>query len=157
MRNLLSYFLFALLLGVGCRSRTPGGAVSGSPRADRVAGRLTATAVRVKPAGGAWELYRLPALTPVEGSTGRLPRVDTLVGIDIESDVLYLRTVRDDILALDLVGARVDTVAAGSMRTTLGPDGTLFVVDGRRHVTSLKRRVRRAWPDTLPTLPEVVF
>ncbi len=157
MRNFLSCFLFALLVGAGCRSGTPDVARAEGRRGDRAAGRLSATALRVKPSGGDWEGYRLPSLAPIPGTAGRLPRVDSLVGVDGESETLYLRTVRDDILALDLVAGRLDTVARRGPQATLGPDGTLFVIDERHHVTSYARRARRAWPDTLPGLPAVVF
>jgi len=157
LRNFLCCFLFALLVGAGCRSGTPDVARAAGRRGDRAAGRLSATAVRVKPAGGAWERYRLPSLAPIPGTAGRLPRVDSLVGVDGESETLFLRTVRDDILALDLVAGRVDTVARRGVRATLGPDGTLFVIDEEHRVTSFARRVRRTWPDTLPGLPAAVF
>lgn len=154
MRNFLSCFSFALIAGVGCRSSPP---VAAPPQGVPVSSRPFASAIRVKPTGGTWEAYRLPTLARLQNSTARLPRVDSLIGVDLESDVLYVRTVRDDILAVDLVTERVDTAGRHASHVTLGPDGTLYTVDARQRVTSIRRRSPRSWRDSLPAAPDEIF
>lgn len=112
---------------------------------------------------------------------GRLPGVTRVVGLDPEAEVLFVMTPakdttakkgargkpvvkrdtsaapKSDVLALDLGSARVDTVASGVEQAVLGPDGTLFTVDGKRHVVSVARRLRVAWPQPLPTMPVELF
>ncbi|HET9387061.1 MAG TPA: SPOR domain-containing protein [Gemmatimonadales bacterium] len=104
------------------------------------------------------QLYRLPRLTPVEGVLkGRLPPVERVVGLDPESEFLFVATAKRELLALDLGSGRVDTVATGVAQAALGPDGTLYAVDTTRRVISLSRRTRFAWPQALTALPRDLF
>ncbi|MBI1966660.1 MAG: SPOR domain-containing protein [Gemmatimonadetes bacterium] len=115
-------------------------------------------ALRVPAGGGTVHAYRLPALTEISGAVrGRLPAVDRVLGLDPESQLLFLRTEKKEVLAFDLESGRVDTVATGVQQATLGPDGTLFTVDAQRRVISLKRRVRFAWPQALGGIPRDLF
>ncbi len=108
--------------------------------------------------GSGLRVYRLPTLTELPNVIrGKLPAVDRVVGLDPESEFLFVQTDKKEVLALDLGSGRVDTVATGIERATLGPDGTLFAVDGRRRVISLARRVRFAWPQALGGVPRDLF
>ena len=114
--------------------------------------------MRVPISGGAVRAYRLPSLTEITGAVrGRIPPVDRVIGLLAESDLLFLRTEKKEVLALDLESGRLDTVATGVELATLGPDGTLFTVDAQRRVISLKRRVRFAWPQPLSGMPRELF
>ncbi len=160
MRNSLSCFLFAALIGAGCRSQAPGAGSAQTVLAgglDGPGGRPAASVARVSPGGGRWQLYRTPALTPLAIPPGTLPRSDRIVGLDPETDALYVMTLRDDVLAVDLLSARVDTVGHQAAVAVLGPEGTLYVVDGQHRVTALKRRSRRQWTTPLPGAPALVF
>jgi hypothetical protein len=108
---------------------------------------------------------------------GKLPPVVRVVGLDPEAEVLYVISARKDtsakkgakkdtkkdtplkhdVLALDLGSARVDTVATTIEQATLGPDGTLYAVDANGHVVSVARRLRVAWPQPLPGVPQQLF
>jgi len=110
---------------------------------------------------------------------GKLPPVTRVIGLDVEAEFLYVTTAtkdtsanpkkkgakkdttaatpKNDVLALDLGSARVDTVASGIEQTTLGPDGTLYTVDAKRRVVTLARRLRVAWPQPLPGVPLQLF
>jgi hypothetical protein len=88
---------------------------------------------------------------------GRLPAVTRAVGLDPESEILFVMTDTGDVLSLDLETGRVDTVGRGVAVAVLGPDQTLFVVDGKRRVVSLARRVRLAWPQPLGAVPRELF
>src|SRR2546430_907205 len=109
---------------------------------------------------------------------GRLPQVRRVIGLDAEAEFLYVTTpqkdttrkksakakseksdttLKSDVLALDLGSARVDTVAVAIEQATLGPDGTLYTVDGKARVVSAARRVRVAWPQPLPEVPLQMF
>jgi hypothetical protein len=115
-------------------------------------------AIRLPAKGGVPQLYRLPRLTPVDGILkGRLPPVDRVVGLDPESEFLFLTTAKHELLTLDLGSGRVDTVATNVRQAALGPDGTLYAVDTLRHVISLSRRTRFTWPQALTALPRDLF
>jgi hypothetical protein len=160
LRNSLSCFLFAALIGLACRSRPPGvGSAPGTGTAglDGPGGRPTATVARVSPGGGRWQMYRLPVLTPLPSPSGALPRSDRIIGLDPEAEALYVMTLRDDVLAGDLLTARIDTVGRQAAQAVLGPEGTLYVVDDEHRVIALKRRARRQWPTPLPTAPAMLF
>ncbi|MGH7699365.1 MAG: YncE family protein, partial [Gemmatimonadales bacterium] len=110
------------------------------------------------PAGGQARAYRLPDLVETPNVLrGRLPPVERLVGLDAESEFLYLRSAKGEILSFDLESGRVDTVATGAVRATLGPDGTLYAVDDQQRVVSVARRVRFAWPQPLAAPPTDLF
>ena len=115
-------------------------------------------AIRLPAKGGTPQLYRLPRLTAVEGVLrGKLPPVERVVGLDPESEFLFVATAKRELLALDLGSGRVDTVATGISQAALGPDGTLYAVDTLRRVISLSRRTRFAWPQPLTALPRDLF
>jgi hypothetical protein len=115
-------------------------------------------AIRLLAKGGTPQLYRLPRLTPVEGVLrGKLPPVERVVGLDPESEFLFVTTPKHELLALDLGSGRVDTVATSVAQAALGPDGTLYAVDTLKRVTSLSRRTRFTWPQALTALPRDLF
>ncbi len=115
-------------------------------------------AIRLPAKGGTPQLYRLPRLTAVEGvMRGKLPPVERVVGLDPESEFLFVSTDKRELLALDLGSGRVDTVATGIAQAALGPDGTVYAVDTARRVISLSRRTRFAWPQPLTALPRDLF
>ena len=102
--------------------------------------------------------FTIPALTRLpEAVRGRVPPVARVIGLDTEYDYLFLRTPTSEVIGVDLASGRVDTVAREVERATLGPDGTLYTVDTKRRVTTLKRRVRFAWPEALPAVPREMF
>lgn len=113
--------------------------------------------MRVAAAGGVWRVYGLPELPELWTSTARLPPVDRIVGLDPEQDQIYVLTKKDELLAADLVGGRIDTIAVDVSLATLGADGTLYAVDSKHRVLSLKRRTRFAWPQPLPAPPRDLF
>src|SRR5256886_11556701 len=149
-------------------------------RAAGGAARTAGVAIRIPTKGGAPRVYRLPTMVEIPTAIrGKLPPVTRVIGLDTEAEFLYVTTAtkdtsakkkgprakkdtsattpKSDVLALDLGSARVDTVASGIERATLGPDGTLYTVDAKRRVVTLARRVRVAWPQPLPGVPLQLF
>ena len=158
-----SCFLLSIALW-GCGSQAPGGATSQAKDSQTVrtsggpVGRVPAVAIRLPAKGGIPRLYRLPTLAEVPDALhGRLPPVERVVGVDPEAAFLYVRTVKRELLALDLESGRTDTVATDVAQAALGPDGTLFAVDGKKRVVSLARRARLAWPQPLGGVPRDLF
>ena len=120
--------------------------------------RSPGIAIRVAARGGPVRAFRLPTLVEIPNAIrGKLPPVERVVGVDVESEFLFVTTDKRDLLALDLGSGRVDTVATGIVQAALGPDGTLYTVDGRRRVVSLARRVRFPWPQPLGGAPRELF
>jgi hypothetical protein len=119
---------------------------------------MPGVAIRLPAKGGTPQLYRLPRLSLVEGVLkGKLPPVERVVGLDPESDVLFVTTAKRELLGLDLGSGRIDTVGLGVAQAALGPDGTLYAVDTLKRVVSLSRRTRFAWPQALTALPRDLF
>src|SRR2546427_9266042 len=124
----------------------------------QVLARTPGVAIRLPAKGGVPQLYKLPRLTAVDGVLrGRLPAVERVVGLDPESEFLFVTTAKHELLGLDLGSGRVDTVGTNVRQAALGPDGTLYAVDSSRHVISLSRRTRFAWPQALTALPRDLF
>ena len=157
------FLLYATFALWGCGSQAPAVASSQQQSPQRVSqlqvlSRTPGVAIRLPAKGGVPQLYRLPRLTPVEGVLkGRLPPVERVVGLDPESEFLFVSTAKRELLALDLGSGRVDTVATGVAQAALGPDGTLYAVDTTRRVISLSRRTRFAWPQALTAMPRDLF
>ena len=124
----------------------------------QILARSPGVAIRLPAKGGTPQLYRLPRLTAVDGVLrGKLPPVERVVGLDPESEFLFVTTAKHELLGLDLGSGRVDTVAVAIAQAALGPDGTLYAVDTLRRVISLSRRTRFAWPQPLTALPRDLF
>lgn len=161
--RIIRFLLSATVTLWGCRSQAPAAASSQQQSPQRVSqlqilARIPGAAIRLPAKGGAPQLYRLPRLTLVEGALrGKLPPVKRVVGLDPESEFLFVTTSKRELLALDLGSGRLDTVATNIAQTTLGPDGTLYAVDTARRVISLSRRTRYAWPQPLTALPRDLF
>jgi hypothetical protein len=165
LRTRGSYLLVATLALWGCRSRaasapaSPQQASQGVSRQTAAAARAAGVAIRVPVAGGIPRVYRLGALGEVpELLRARVPPIARVVGLDPEAEFLYVVTSDNaSLLGVDLGSARVDTVAAGVAQAALGPDGTVYAVDGKRRVVSVARGARVAWPQPLPATPAQLF
>src|SRR5437867_2204667 len=157
------FLLFASVALGACRSPAPALTSTQQQSPQRVSqaqiiARIPGVAIRLPAKGGTPQLYRLPRLTPVDGVLrGRLPPVERVVGLDPESEFLFVTTAKHQLLGLDLGSGRVDTVATSVAHAALGPDGTLYAVDDQRHVVSLSRRTRFAWPQALTAMPRDLF
>src|SRR5438270_10842644 len=157
------FLLFASVALGGCRSQAPVMTSTQQQSPQRISqaqiiARIPGVAIRLPAKGGMPQLYRLPRLTAVEGVLkGKLPPVERVVGLDPESEFLFVTTAKHDLLALDLGSGRVDTVGTNIKQAALGPDGTLYAVDSSRHVISLSRRTGVTWPQVLPALPRDLF
>src|SRR6266699_2821946 len=157
------FLLFASPTLWGCGPRAPAAGSSQQQSPQRVSqlqilARSPGVGIRLPAKGGTPQLYRLPRLTPVEGVLkGKLPPIERVIGLDPESEFLFVTTAKHDLLALDLGSGRVDTVATSVRQAALGPDGTLYAIDSSRHVVSLSRRTRFAWPKALTALPRDLF
>jgi len=157
------FLLFAIVTLWGCGSQAPAAVSSQQQSPQRLSqlqllARSPGVAIRLLAKGGTPQLYRLPRLTAVEGVLrGTLPPVERVVGLDPESEFLFVTTAKHELLAVDLGSGRVDTVAVAIAQAALGPDGTLYAVDTLRHVISLSRRTRFTWPQPLTALPRDLF
>jgi len=147
----------------GCGPKAPAAGSSQQQTPQRVSelqilARSPGVAIRLPAKGGTPQLYRLPRLTAVDGVLkGKLPPVERVIGLDPESEFLFVTTAKHELLSLDLGSGRVDTVATSIRQAALGPDGTLYAVDSSRRVVSLSRRTRFAWPQPLTALPRDLF
>jgi len=157
------FLLLAIATLWGCGSQAPA-AVSSQQQSPQplsqlqLLARSPGVAIRLPAKGGTPQLYRLPRLTAVDGVLrGKLPPVQRVVGLDPESEFLFVTTAKHELLGLDLGSGRVDTVAVAIAHAALGPDGTLYAVDTLRRVISLSRRTRFAWPQPLTALPRELF
>src|SRR5574341_173156 len=126
------FLLIAMVPLWGCRSQAPAVASSQQQTPQRVSqlqilARTPGVAIRLPAKGGTPQLYRLPRLTAIEGVLrGKLPPVERVVGLDPESEFLFVAPPKKELLGLDLGSGRVDTVATGVAQAALGPDGTLY-------------------------------
>ncbi len=129
------FLLVAIVTLWGCGSQAPAAVSSQQQSPQRLSqqqllARSPGVAIRLLAKGGTPQLYRLPRLTAVDGVLrGKLPPVERVVGLDPESEFLFVTTAKHELLAVDLGSGRVDTVAVAIAQAALGPDGTLYAVD----------------------------
>jgi hypothetical protein len=101
-------------------------------------------------------VYEPPRLeqAPWEGS-GRLPALDTLIGVNGDQALIYLRDKRGTLIALDLPSRRVRSYLRNTRAAAVGADGTLYAVDsgGVVHQYTRQSPVRlRAHFDSIPAV-----
>src|SRR5437870_12615412 len=123
-------FAFVTLWGCGPRAPAAGSSQQQSPQLVsklQILARSPGVAIRLPAKGGTPQLYRLPRLTSVEGVLkAKLPPLERVIGLDPESEFLFVTTGKHDLLALDLGSGRVDTVGANLKQAPPRPDGTLY-------------------------------
>src|SRR5258706_10167380 len=142
------FLLLSIITLWGCGPKAPEAGPSQQQSPQRVSqltflARSPGVAIRLPAKGGTPQLYRLPRLTAVEGVLkGKLPPVERVIGLDPESEFLFVTTAKLELLALDLGSGRVDTVGTNIRQAALGPDGTLYAADTTRRGFSLSPRTR---------------
>src|SRR3989475_10936860 len=76
----------------------------------QVLARTPGVAIRLPAKGGVPQLYKLPRLTAVDGILrGRLPAVERVVGLDPESEFLFVTTAKHELLGLDRKSTRLNS------------------------------------------------
>src|SRR5689334_22886129 len=97
------FLLVATVTLWGCGSRASAGSSQRqSPQQVskmQILARTPGVAIRLPAKGGTPQLYRLPRLTAVDGVLkGKLPAVDRVVGLDPESEFLFVTTAKHELL-----------------------------------------------------------
>src|SRR5256886_12750267 len=107
------FCVLASLALAGCRSRAPAGRSSQQKTTQSVTrspvggARTAGMALRVVARGGAPRAYRLPDLVEVPNTIhGQLPAVASVIGLDPESEFLFVMTAQQEVLSLDLGSGR---------------------------------------------------
>src|SRR5258708_20147990 len=142
------FLLLSIITLWGCGPKAPAAGSSQQQTPQRVSelqilARSPGVAIRLPAKGGTPQLYRLPRLTAVAGVlNGQLPPLERLIGLDPESEFLFVTTPKHELLALDLGSDRVDTFATTIRQAALDPDGTLYAGDSSRRAPTLPRRSR---------------
>jgi hypothetical protein len=120
--------LFSAVALWGCGSQAPPVTSSQQQSPQRVSqlqvqARIPGVAIRLAAKGGVPQLYRLPRLTLVEGVLkGKLPPVERVVGLDPESEFLFVSTAKKELLATSAAGASIPSRPA-SRRPRSAPTG----------------------------------
>ncbi|MBK7714589.1 MAG: SPOR domain-containing protein [Gemmatimonadetes bacterium] len=115
--------------------------------------------LRLPAAGGPAALYHVPGLAPWDWRTSTpFPPLRRVVGADLDQELVYALTDKNEVVALDLQTARPRPVLAQSVReVTIGPDGTLFTVDDSLRVVQFVRRNPVRFATRLPARPRDLF
>ena len=97
--------------------------------------------VRLPADGGLARAYSLPDLAPSEWRPeGRLPKIDSVIGVNAEQSIIYARDSRGAIASIDLASARVRAPIGGVRSASVAADGTLYTVDTAGVVVAYGRR-----------------
>ncbi|HSE28852.1 MAG TPA: SPOR domain-containing protein [Gemmatimonadales bacterium] len=100
--------------------------------------------LRLPRGGGEARLHALPGLARLDWrSRARLPKLAAAVGADLDQRVAFVLAADGGALALDLETGTLRPVLPEARRAVLGPDRTLWAVDGEGGITAVARRVSR--------------
>lgn len=142
----------ALLLACGGSTDDPTQARASGPSSPQ------SSLVRIPRDGGAARVYEPPRLEPApwEGA-GRLPAIDTLIGVNQDQALVYLRDKRGTLIALDLPSRRIRTYMRGARAGAVGADGTLYAVDTAGAVHQFTRRSPERLRARFGSVPAVLY
>lgn len=121
-------------------------ACSGSPDASDQAPAFTPSSpstslVRLPTSGGLARAYALPGLAEAEWKPeGRLPAVDSIIGMNAEQAIVFARDPRGGVASIDLGAGRVRPGLRGIRTASVAADGTLYTVDTAGAVVGYGRR-----------------
>lgn len=121
-------------------------ACSGAPDASDLAPVSTPSSpstslVRLPADGGLARAYSLPELSESDWKPeGRLPGIDSVIGVNAEQAIVYARDSRGAIASIDLAAARVRAPIRGVRSASVAADGTLYTVDTAGVVVAYGRR-----------------
>jgi hypothetical protein len=97
--------------------------------------------VRLPADGGLARAYALPDLAESDWKPeGRLPKIDSVIGVSAEQSIVYARDSRGTIASIDLTSARVRAPIGGVRSASVAADGTLYTVDTAGVVVAYGRR-----------------
>jgi hypothetical protein len=115
--------------------------------------------LRLPTGGGAAQVYRVPSLEPTKWATeGTLAPLRRSVGADLDQGLVYLLSVKGEIVALDLQTGRIRPQVVTRVRdAAMGPDGSLFTVDDSNAVTQVVRRNPVKFQSRLASRPRDLF
>ena len=84
---------------------------------------------------------------------GRLPALERAIGADLDQRLAFALAAKGGIAVVDLETGTIRSAADDAAVASLGPDRTLWTVDGEGAVTALVRRTARAVAGKAPARP----
>ncbi len=108
--------------------------------------------------GGPVQVYDPDSLTPAGWrSLQPTPPLRKALGADLDERLLWALGSQGELISVDLESRGVRKLSAGVTAATLGPDGSLFLVDSSRKIQRLVRRQSFPFHDPLPATPRALF
>lgn len=86
-------------------------------------------------------------------ASDRIPPVDTLVGVNDDQALVFVRDRKQNVVALSLASTRVRTYLTGSRAAAVGAEGTLYTVDSTGAIHQYARRSPRRFRARFSTVP----
>lgn len=108
--------------------------------------------------GGPVQVYDPDSLTPAGWRSQQpVPPPRKVLGADLDERLLWLLGAAGELISVDLESRGVRKHSAGVTAATLGPDGSLYLVDSSRNILRLVRRQPVPFHDPLPAAPRALF
>lgn len=148
--------LTALAVGLMACQGTSGSDAGALPPASQA---VPATSLlRLPRTGGTARLYASTDLAPVEWrGRGKMPALQLAVGFDLDQALAYAVDSGGGLQALDLATGTTRLLTDGVSGVVLGPEGTLWVVDGKDGVTRVRHRLAKPTGNRLPARPSALY
>jgi len=138
-------------LGVGC------GGEPASPPPDLPAVGGQVSLLRVPTVAGPVQTYDPEDLQPTGWTSLPVPPIRQALGADLDERLLWALDRRDSLIAVDLETRSVRSRLAGVASGTIGPDGSLYLVDRSRRIVRVARREVVRFHDELPPTVRALF
>jgi hypothetical protein len=108
--------------------------------------------------GGPVQVYDPDSLKPATWrSLQPIPPLRKALGADLDERLLWALGAAGELISVDLESRGVRKLSSGVTAATLGPDGSLYLVDSSQKIQRLLRRQPVAFHDPLPAAPRALF
>ena len=138
--------LFLAVPVLACRPSRPQAGTVALSSPDPIASLL-----RLPRNGGSPKVYRLPTLAEDSWAPrDALPKLDGVIGTDLDNRIAYARTGAGGIIGLELESGRVQTALPNAGPATIGPDGVLYAVGDSGRIVQMDHRTPTRFTHRLP-------
>ena len=113
--------------------------------------------LRFPAGGGPVQAYHPDSLTESEWASHPVPPIRRALGANLDERLVWAIDAEDRLVGIDLETRVVRRRLAGVRVGSVGPDGSLYLVDTSQRIVRLARRDEVRFPDPLPALPRALY